>query len=386
MNSRRSKASFLIFTLILSACNRVNTINLAQNEESEVFLDILKAHAAEIVSTLDDNALVSQLLISGIDGNSALTENNSEMLSEIPAGGIILFRYNLNTDNDSIRSHISQTVDLIKEKSGIPPFVSVDHEGGVVNRFNRGVASLPAASSYWESASENGIINTLSKIEEDSYNSGYELKGLGINMNFAPVAEQLIAENRVFLQRRSFGPDPYFVMMSANAFIIGMEQAGVLCVVKHFPGTAGRDPHISASVLNFDKDSLDSLILPFAGLIKNGAKAIMASHTKVPVIDDKITSLSSLAMDQWLRGELGFDGIIISDDFTMAAAGTMPAEEAAVRSVAAGCDMILVWPAHLRKTHEAFISALEKNILTRERLIDAAQRIIYEKLKMGLFE
>jgi beta-N-acetylhexosaminidase len=91
-------------------------------------------------------------------------------------------------------------------------------------------------------------------------------------------------------------------------------------------------------------------------------------------------------MGNWLRGDLGFDGIIISDDFIMAAAGSASPEEAAVFSVAAGADMILVWPANLPKTHQAFIDALEDGRLPRERLQDAAQRIIYEKLKMGLID
>jgi beta-N-acetylhexosaminidase len=89
-------------------------------------------------------------------------------------------------------------------------------------------------------------------------------------------------------------------------------------------------------------------------------------------------------MGKWLRDELGFDGIIISDDFIMAAAGNTGPEEAAVLSVIAGSDMILVWPAHLTKTHNAFTAALKDGRLSRERLQDAAQRVIYEKLRMGL--
>jgi len=104
----------------------------------------------------------------------------------------------------------------------------------------------------------------------------------------------------------------------------------------------------------------------------------------IPSIDSEIASLSSVVMTNWLRGELGFSGIIISDDFTMAAAGKLKPEEAAVRSVAAGSDMILVWPAHLKKTHEAFTAALESGNLSRERLLEAAQQVIYEKLRMGL--
>jgi len=135
-----------------------------------------------------------------------------------------------------------------------------------------------------------------------------------------------------------------------------------------------------------DRAALDNLVSPFAYVIKNGARAIMAAHTLAPAIDDKIASLSSVIMGNWLRGDLGFDGIIISDDFIMAAAGNTSPEEAAVLSIAAGSDMILVWPDNLPKTHQTIINALEDGRLPRSRLQDAAQRIIYEKLRIGLID
>ena len=201
-----------------------------------------------------------------------------------------------------------------------------------------------------------------------------------------PVAEHLVDDNRDFLISRSYGPDPVFTAKAASAFIRGMEQNNVLCVIKHFPGSAGPDPHYSPSVLDVDKDTLDILASPFAALIKEGARAVMAAHSHVPAMDNKIASLSSVVMQNWLRDELGFDGIIISDDFIMAAAGGLKPEEAAVMSVAAGADMILVWPRDLKLTHSAFISALGDGRLSRERFINAAERVIYEKLRMGLLE
>ena len=112
----------------------------------------------------------------------------------------------------------------------------------------------------------------------------------------------------------------------------------------------------------------------------------MAAHTAVPAVDEKIASMSSAVMLDWLRGELGFDGIIVSDDFNMAAVGNLRPEEAAVRSIAAGADMIMVWPAHLRRAHTAILNALKDGQLPRERLIEAATRVVYEKLLMGLIE
>jgi beta-N-acetylhexosaminidase len=365
----------------------VSTAVNDENNDKSVIVDPLRVRAQEIASSLDNRLLVAQILISGIDGAEGLSGNMIELFTAIPAGGIMLFRYNLNTDNGAIQARHAQIKSLIRNESNISPFFAVDHEGGSVNRFRRGVANLPAPSSYWELFSEQGKLTALAKIEADSLRAGREIHNLGINMNFAPVAEYLFDGNSEFLASRSYGRNPDFTAQAASAFIHGMEQAGVLCVVKHFPASAGPDPHRSPSVLNMDRGSLNNLVSPFAAVIKDGARAIMAAHTSVPLIDSRrIASLSPVIMKNWLRDELGFDGIIVSDDFTMAAAGSIEPEEAAVFSVAAGSDMILVWPANLPKTHKAFIDALEDGRLPHDRLLDAAQRIIYEKLKMGLID
>jgi beta-N-acetylhexosaminidase len=376
----------VILIFLLSSCvGRVST-SVNENNDKNAVIDPLRIKAQEIASSLDNRLLVAQILISGIDGAENLSVNMIELFTAIPAGGIMLFRYNLNTDNDAIQARHVQIKSLIRNESNIPPFFAVDHEGGGVNRFRRGVADLPAASSYWELFLEQGRQTALAKIEADSLRAGAEIHNLGINMNFAPVAEYLFDGNSEFLARRSYGQDSLFTAQAASAFIRGMEHVGVLCVVKHFPASAGPDPHHSPSVLNMDRAALNNLVSPFAVVIKDGARAIMAAHTRAPAIDDKIASLSAAVMGNWLRGDLGFDGIIVSDDFIMAAAGSIEPEEAAILSVAAGADMILVWPANLPKTHQAFIDALESERLPRERLQDAAQRIIYEKLKMGLID
>ena len=378
----------LICLLLIPACERsfvnheTEAADIVESKNTEP--DPLRIRALEIASSLNDSLLTSQLLISGIDGKESLQPLIKIIFENHPPGGVMLFRYNLSTGKESIHNHLSQVFSLISEKSNIPPFIAVDHEGGTVYRFQDGVAALPAASYYREIFLSQGMEKALEKIADDVFKSGREIKELGINMIFAPVAEYLTDDNRAFLESRSYGPDPSFTAEAASAFIRAMEQAGVLCVVKHFPGIAGSDPHYSASVISGDKSELDSLIFPFAYVFNKGAGAVMVAHSFVPAIDNKIASLSPVVMGNWLRDELRFDGIIISDDFTMEAAGSFSPEESAILSVAAGADMVLVWPSDLKRTHEAFISALEDGRLSRERIIDSASRIIYEKLKLGL--
>jgi beta-N-acetylhexosaminidase len=231
------------------------------------------------------------------------------------------------------------------------------------------------------------------QVGTDSYHAGRAAGGLGINLNFAPVAEYLNENNAGFLNDRSYGPDPAFVTNAAAAFIAGMEAAGVLCAVKHFPGSAGTDPHYFPSVLREDRAALAELTAPFEFLIRDGrARAVMVSHSVVPALDAANTaSLSPAVMDGWLRRELGFNGIIVCDDFSMGAVSLgaggesrLRPETAAVRSLAAGADMVLVWPRDLRRTHREIQAALDDGRLSRERLREAAGRIIFEKIRFGM--
>jgi beta-N-acetylhexosaminidase len=309
------------------------------------------------------------------------------LFEDSPAGGVLFFRINLEADNNVNRSFLGDISSLIKNVSGIAPFMAIDHEGGTVYRFSRGFAYLPNASDYWDISLRAGRQAALEKIEADCLKAGSEIKSLGFNLNFAPVAEYLNDDNRDFLRFRSYGPDPVFNALAASTFVRAMEQAGVLCVIKHFPGSAGIDPHYFESVLHWEKDSLSKHIAPFAALINYGkTRAIMIAHSSVLVLDNKIASLSEVIMENWLREELGFNGIIICDDFIMASAGDQKSEEKAVQSITAGADMIIVWPDHIRRVHGAFITALEDGTLSRERLQEAAARIVYEKLKMGIVE
>jgi beta-N-acetylhexosaminidase len=354
-------------------------------------LEKSRERAAAIAASLDDRRLAAQIIISGIDGRGRPSPDMSLLLKECPVGGILLFRYNLDTANDEIKNLIDECAALIVRagagRPGIPPFVAVDHEGGPVNRFLPGVASLPAAAAYWELAQKEGRGKALELVERDSRRAGEEIRGLGINMNLAPVAEYLTDDNRAFLGGRSYGPDSLFVGEASAAFERGMEKAGVLCVVKHFPGNAGADPHRYSSIIAGGREFLDELTGPFAALIRGGrARAIMASHALVPARDaDNIASLSRVVMNDWLRGELGFHGIIVADDFSLAAAGR-GALNPVVQSLAAGADMALVWPSDIRRTYGAILSALDEGSLSRERLREAAERIIFEKIRLGVID
>jgi len=166
-----------------------------------------------------------------------------------------------------------------------------------------------------------------------------------------------------------------------------MDAVGIASVLKHFPGNTSADPHYDDSVLRASRAALDEMVKPFAEIIRELSPAsVMLSHVAVPAVDDANASLSRAVIEDWLRGELGFQGIAMADDFAMAAVaarGISPAD-ATVKALNAGMDMVMVWPHSISAVHTAILDALAAGHLPRERLLEAAERIIAEKIRFGL--
>ena len=346
-----------------------------------------RAQAAGIAASLDDSALAAQVLLTGIEGRASLTPAMRSLLSRIPVGGVMFFRGNLNTPKEDVRRLLSEATGLVAERTGIPPFMAVDHEGGLVNRFGPGVERLPSAYSFWELAQAEGKAAALALAETLYRRSAREIRDLGITMVLAPVVEPINDDNRLFLTTRSYGSDPVFVETIASVFIESMDAAGIASVIKHFPGNTGADPHYDDSRLMASRAALDEMVTPFAGIIRSLSPAsVMLSHVVVPAVDDTNASLSRAVIEDWLRGELGFEGIAMADDFAMAAvaASGISACDAAVKALNAGIDMIMTWPRYISTVHAAILSALATGHLPRERLLEAAERIIAEKIRFGL--
>jgi beta-N-acetylhexosaminidase len=352
----------------------------------------LRSRAEALAASLDDSHLAGQVLLTGLDGNGTLPAAMAALLRDISPGGVMLFRMNLAMGKGNIRTFLKTVSDLAAlspaDTAMIPPFLAVDHEGGVVHRFAAGVERLPPPLSYWELARKNGREFALRKIEEDAARSGAEIRGLGISLNLAPVAEILNSENTAFLEDRSYGPDAAFVADASAAFIRGMSAAGLPCVVKHFPGNSAADPHNVAPALLGDRETLDKSVLPLARLIAQDlAAGVMVSHAVVNAWDAGVNaSRSRPVVSVWLRQNLGFSGMVLGDDFSMGAiaAAGLSEEDAVIEALNAGVDMAIAWPRSLGRVHRAILRALEDGRLARERLEAAAARILYEKLRWGL--
>ncbi|MDR2767218.1 MAG: glycoside hydrolase family 3 protein [Treponema sp.] len=340
--------------------------------------------SAELVTGMDRRQLAAQVILTAVEGRDALPRRTRLALGEIPVGGIMLFGYNIGAGGEKTRRFIAELGDAVQSASGVRPFIAADQEGGTVQRF-RGNAALPPPLSYWERVrGGSGRSAVLEAIRGDAAAAGRELRACGVSLNLAPVAEILNDENTRFLRDRSYGPDAVFTREAAGAFVRGMEETGTACTLKHFPGNSGADPHRTKAYLALSGGELDRFMLPFAAIIKEeDPAAVMISHVIVPAWDDRPASLSPAALAK-LR-DLGFRGIAVADDFAMAAAGA-PVEVCVVQALNAGVDMVMSWPGDLRKIHGALVAALEEGDLKEARLREAAQKILYQKLRYGLIQ
>ncbi len=206
-----------------------------------------------------------------------------------------------------------------------------------------------------------------------------ELAAAGVNLNLAPVADANTNPLNPVIGVRSFGAEPELVARHVAAFVTGTQRQGVAACAKHFPGhgDTAADSHRELPVLEGD---LESALLPFRAAVAAGVRAVMPGHLLVPALDDAPASLSEPILSGLLRGELGFEGLVVTDALEMAAvSSTYGVEEAAVRALIAGADSLgLGHDLHedaVERVHAAIVDAVRAGRLLEERLAEAAARV-----------
>ena len=282
-------------------------------------------------------------------------------------GGITLFAYNVRDPGQLAEL----TGALRAERPEL--LISIDEEGGDVTRLE-----AERGSSYPGNLAL-GAVDDVALTQAVAGAIAGELAAAGVNLNLAPVADANTNPLNPVIGVRSFGADPELVARHVAAFVTGTQRQGVAACAKHFPGhgDTAADSHRELPVIEGD---LDTALLPFRAAIAAGTQAVMAGHLLVPTLDDAPATLSRAILMDLLRGELGFDGLIVTDALEMAAvSSTYGVEEAAVRSLIAGADSLgLGHDLHedaVERVHAAIVGAVHAGRLTEERLADAAARV-----------
>ena len=267
-------------------------------------------------------------------GGASLTSEDKKLLSNKHVGGIILFSKNFESQLQ-IQSLCSE-IKSVKENI----IIAVDQEGGRVQRFKNEFTLLPSMQDLGDYAAKK---NNMGICHEVGWLMASELIASGIDISFAPVLD-VDRETSSIIGNRAFSNDPKLLIELARNFINGMNEAGMLATGKHFPGHGGifEDSHISEP---FDTRSYEKLLeidlKPFIEL-KNNLGAVMTAHITFPKIDDICVSYSNLWIKKILKEKLGFKGIVFSDDLSMKGAGDFSMGEKAMKSIEAGCEMVLV--------------------------------------------
>jgi beta-N-acetylhexosaminidase len=287
-------------------------------------------------------------------------------------GGVILFKRNI-IDVEDVAAHIGELAAAAPE----PLLVAVDQEGGRVSRLGAPVLALPPALRI--SALPEEDIARVARLH------ARELRALGITMNLAPVLDVDTRQESPIIGNRSFGTTPEQATRGALAFLRGMKDGGLLACGKHFPGHGDTrtDSHLELPVVHADRARLDAVELaPFRAAIRAGVDALMTAHVVYPALSDRPATLSRAIATDLLREELGFAGVLVSDDLEMRAIAAHHTHgDAAALAIEAGCDLILVCASEDAQVeaHEALVRRAERDGAFRARCEEACSRVLRMK-------
>jgi beta-N-acetylhexosaminidase len=327
------------------------------------------------VESLTDEQLAGQRLVVGFEGKTP-QDALAFLLQELPVGGLILFKRNVS-DPDQLRV-LCEGAQALALEAGIPPLViSIDQEGGPVARLGPPFSVFPGNRAIGKDQSDM-------EAREFGARTARELKNVGIHLNFAPVLD-IVPEalDDGVMADRVFGSDPDLVARLGNAVIESLQKHGVAATAKHFPGI-GRttlDSHIDLPFLDTHQKTLASTdLVPFQAAIDSGVEAVMLSHIVYNDLDPTWPAgLSRIIGKDLLRGEMGFQGVTITDDLDMGAidkhydVGTF-----VERICQAEMDIALI--CHDRQkmatTHNALLAALRKSEDQRARFVASVKRIL----------
>lgn len=321
----------------------------------------------------DTKSLVGQLFLVGFNGFS-VPNDFKKFLQDYRLGGVIYFKRNVQSAGQL--AELSNEIQFSCRTKDMPPlFVSIDHEGGKVNRLVKPFTKFPGNDYLGELGSPKVGFEFGAVL-------GKELKAVGINVNYAPVVDVATNLDNPVMKNRMFSADPEVCGRMGSAVCRGIQKMLVMAVAKHFPGHGDtkEDSHFTLPRVDKKYDELDKCELtPFRRVIRSRVEGIMTAHILNPSIDpDYPATMSEKTIEMILRKDLRFSKVVFTDDMEMKAiADNYGSEEAAVLSVKAGCDVLIYrgdagFPV---KEMEAVIKAIEDKTIPLATVERAVQRI-----------
>ena len=354
----------LVVMLLISGCE----VKEQNHPNDEVEHDKIMEQLNSL--TLDEK--IGQMLMVSYRSTEA-DDNLISVLNDVKPGGFIMF-----SENFESYTQVQKFLNDINATSDIPMFISVDQEGGRVQRLknltDREVTIVPAMS-------ELGATNDEALSYEVCRVMGEELGVFGINMDFAPVLDIYSNPNNTVIGNRSFGTNAQTVSKMALSFAKGLKSTGVIPVYKHFPGhgDTATDSHYALPVITKTKEELMRLELkPFIDAINDKAEVIMIGHLAIPNItgDDTPASLSKVLITDFLKEELGYDGLVITDALNMGAlTNNYSQKEIYTMAINAGVDILLM-PSPARDALKIIKEAVLNGDISEEQIDKSVEKIL----------
>jgi len=304
------------------------------------------------------------MLVIGVAGTE-LTAQERDWLQHDACAGVILF-----TRNFASRAQVAELSAAIREAAPRPQLVCVDQEGGRVQRFREGYSALPPLEVFGRdyAADREGA---LQRAREHAWLMASEIRASGVDLSFAPVVD--LGRGNLAIGNRAFSDDPAVVAAFTRAYVEGMHEAGMAATLKHFPGhgSVREDTHFDDAVDDRPLDLIQAEdLVPFVAGIEAGADAVMLAHVVYPQVAPEPAGYSPRWINDILRTDMGFRGVVFSDDIGMAAAHGVGGIKARVDAhLDAGCDVVLVCHPELVEESLAAVDGRELNTMALAGLL-----------------
>ncbi len=318
---------------------------------------------------------LGQLFMVGIPGPQFSGEAVF-LLKKIRAGGIILFKRNYQ-DPVQLADLCRRLQTSALELHSLPLFISIDQEGGRVLRLGPPFTQIPAPAEMAAGGDPEGAVRQYARV------TAQELKLAGINMNLAPVLDVNLRGAEGLMASRCLGTDPETVTRLGSLYIRELQKGGIMAAAKHFPGIGDivLDPHHDLPVQDKDLAGLEAAeLVPFRTAVALPVSAVMLTHTLYPALDPKWpASLSRSIITGLLRENLGYQGLVITDDLEMGAIGKhFEIEEAVLTAFQGGADILLIChePEKIERAYACLLKALKRGTIPARFLEISLQRIL----------